>query len=484
MGTHTSTPHEPRRPHLHNPGILALPAPRLAPFLCLWTMHVWIFWFNTTPLRHGIDIPWLIGVYGVMTVVLVAVALVWRNRSATHETGKYDMPMTACMCLCTVSVAVSSLAGHPSVAWGVGNTVAAGICMSWGYLRWATVYADLGIRDAIACLFLSYVVGSAVKVGLDYLPNLLTACAATAMPAISTWALHRIARDPYIEHDAATSSCRRRGKTLYQPGTYSSLIPIAVCVAVFCIARNLISSWSGITNASFLALVDHSVEIAFALMALVWIFVKDRSLDFPQLWRFVYLSMMTSLVCAALGGWLFSGLALCLRQTTTSLIIMLLWLLLCDVAHHCDRHPYVVVGLGWSLYVGANYLSRVITHSFEASIADPVVLAALSWAIGVAAVFLLRPNNPDVQQIFSDLHKRVNPDEYASIDERCDSFAQAYALTERETEVLKLLAKGRSKSFIAETLYISENTVRGNARRLYAKLDVHSRNELQAKLGL
>ncbi|WP_294379871.1 LuxR C-terminal-related transcriptional regulator [uncultured Senegalimassilia sp.] len=38
--------------------------------------------------------------------------------------------------------------------------------------------------------------------------------------------------------------------------------------------------------------------------------------------------------------------------------------------------------------------------------------------------------------------------------------------------------KGRTKSYIAETLYLTENTVRSHAKRLYTKLDVHSKQEL------
>ena len=42
-----------------------------------------------------------------------------------------------------------------------------------------------------------------------------------------------------------------------------------------------------------------------------------------------------------------------------------------------------------------------------------------------------------------------------------------------------MLCRGRSKAYIAETLFITENTVKGHARRLYAKLNVHSKKELQ-----
>ncbi|MFQ8869257.1 MAG: helix-turn-helix transcriptional regulator, partial [Eggerthella lenta] len=36
----------------------------------------------------------------------------------------------------------------------------------------------------------------------------------------------------------------------------------------------------------------------------------------------------------------------------------------------------------------------------------------------------------------------------------------------------------RSKSYIAESLFISENTVRSHSKHIYAKLDVHSKQEI------
>ena len=47
---------------------------------------------------------------------------------------------------------------------------------------------------------------------------------------------------------------------------------------------------------------------------------------------------------------------------------------------------------------------------------------------------------------------------------------------------MKLLCKGRTKSYIAETLYLTENTVRSHAKHLYTKLEVHSKQELLSLL--
>jgi NarL family two-component system response regulator LiaR len=50
-------------------------------------------------------------------------------------------------------------------------------------------------------------------------------------------------------------------------------------------------------------------------------------------------------------------------------------------------------------------------------------------------------------------------------------------LTEREMEVLKLIAKGMSNSKIAEELVISENTVKGHVSNILSKLHLADRTE-------
>src|ERR1700730_1454112 len=53
----------------------------------------------------------------------------------------------------------------------------------------------------------------------------------------------------------------------------------------------------------------------------------------------------------------------------------------------------------------------------------------------------------------------------------------APALTGRELEVLKLVAKGMSNREIADGLFISENTVKNHVRNILEKLHLHSRME-------
>jgi DNA-binding NarL/FixJ family response regulator len=48
-------------------------------------------------------------------------------------------------------------------------------------------------------------------------------------------------------------------------------------------------------------------------------------------------------------------------------------------------------------------------------------------------------------------------------------------LTDREVEVLRLIARGRSNREVAERLFISAKTVARHVENLYAKIEVSSR---------
>ena len=69
--------------------------------------------------------------------------------------------------------------------------------------------------------------------------------------------------------------------------------------------------------------------------------------------------------------------------------------------------------------------------------------------------------------------------EFASMSRRTDDRQQVTAprLTDREMEVLKLVAKGMNNRDIAKQLFISENTVKNHVRNILEKLQLHSRME-------
>lgn len=60
----------------------------------------------------------------------------------------------------------------------------------------------------------------------------------------------------------------------------------------------------------------------------------------------------------------------------------------------------------------------------------------------------------------------------------CEQIAADCGLTAREAELLSLYAQGRDAAYIERTLYLSRNTVKSYGKALYAKLGVHSKQDL------
>ncbi|MEC4295440.1 helix-turn-helix transcriptional regulator [Adlercreutzia shanghongiae] len=61
---------------------------------------------------------------------------------------------------------------------------------------------------------------------------------------------------------------------------------------------------------------------------------------------------------------------------------------------------------------------------------------------------------------------------------RCQDLSAEYGLTDREAGILLLLAQGRDAAFISEHLFLSRNTVKSYQKSIYAKLGVHSKQEI------
>jgi DNA-binding NarL/FixJ family response regulator len=58
---------------------------------------------------------------------------------------------------------------------------------------------------------------------------------------------------------------------------------------------------------------------------------------------------------------------------------------------------------------------------------------------------------------------------------------EKYSLTNKEKEIIRLIIKGWTTDKIAEELHLSPNTVHSHLKKVFLKLDVHTRHALVAK---
>jgi len=81
-----------------------------------------------------------------------------------------------------------------------------------------------------------------------------------------------------------------------------------------------------------------------------------------------------------------------------------------------------------------------------------------------------------------ELHRDYEEETLARKTDRTRiSFADAYDLSERESEILFFLIKGHSLKQIGESLFISTGTVKNHVLKIYKKTGCHSRIELSTR---
>jgi len=168
-----------------------------------------------------------------------------------------------------------------------------------------------------------------------------------------------------------------------------------------------------------------------------------------------------------------------------------------------------------ALFVSIKRFSSIVAFGFGRGVA--FLGAGIGWALGLfaipswqdtpfelgfniflallvifAAIFLFTEKDYD-SMVSTASENELNLQEYASIvtsesnkksnQERpwmaaCIRVGASVQLTEREQQVLEQISLGRSQKFIAKKMTISHNTVRTHTGNLYAKLNIHSREEL------
>ena len=119
---------------------------------------------------------------------------------------------------------------------------------------------------------------------------------------------------------------------------------------------------------------------------------------------------------------------------------------------------------------------RHVVGAIEAGALGYLLKDSSSEAIGRGILELLDGGSPMSPAIARYVLKRLHPGEQTP-----EPDSEKPSLTEREREVLSYLVKGFTAPEVAGLLSITEHTVKTHIRRVYEKLEVHSRGEAVAE---
>lgn len=444
--------------------------------LGIWSLHAWIYWFNTHNTYLPIGITWQI-VYASVTFVSVVIAILHIGRrdvvpSLSHV--RSDILFALAMSASTIVVDAAEVLGLGS-GFSLVATLVGGAGLGWLYIRWGFFYSRISLRSAVACLFLSSLIAVAARMILGLIPGIPSCLFACTLPLIGALSLGQSLK---------RVKGLKKGRILFHRESMGSLWKAILVFFTFSLVNAFLGSMFSSGNESSLEMLPaRMIEAMLSIAVLVWIFWFKRRLGFANLWRIVFLFMAIALTFETFAPGQMMQTSVIVA--TTDVIVLFLWLSLSDISRHCDAHPYAVFGLGWCAYSLPLSVAPFAVQTLASVIDTQILVFSMLLAMSVVACFCLETRDRDTILIFDDLSDASPaPQEYSSIDERCEALGRQRGLTSREIEVMQLLCKGNSKAYIAEKLFVTENTTKGHVRHIYAKLNVHSKTELQSLIGL
>lgn len=210
----------------------------------------------------------------------------------------------------------------------------------------------------------------------------------------------------------------------------------------------------------------------------IWIF-RFKHTNVNELWPFLMLIIFSGLLCYSSFSAMNADFAASFLRATQKTLILFCWVFLASAIYQYRLPSVLFFGLGNFIFIQApNLLSHVASAFFlrpdaqMASAMDIGAIAIVGFVLIGAVVFVLMRRKPHEGSSSASISSE---NEYARA---VTLVAERYGLTPREEEVASYAVRGYTFSQIADTLFISADTVRSHSKSLYRKLGIHKKQEL------
>ncbi len=355
--------------------------------------------------------------------------------------------------------------------------VIASMAAGWLYVQWGEVYAQLTLPQATLYLCLSLAAADIAVIALSFLPPACTGVALVLFPLFGCWAFRRAVSNSVSHHTPRTVRLPR-----FSARTDSTwIISLAIYSFVWGIMQAL--PFGGMAEPTSVYHVVYRIAgavIVFIPIAQLYLLKSDFNL--LSIWYVITAATTASFLLVLVSNGALSSVALTLFAVANYLILAYWWIRIVDFAQRSDQPPYVLFSFGWALMLVFIALGEFLAKWI--GLLDNSMVMTVSLGVFLVVVYLttlFRPgtsgsrNASDPQVITGATGITASED---SVERLIDRASEDYRFTQRERQIIALLCHGRTLQFSADDLGISINTVRGHIKRIYAKLDVHSKEEM------
>lgn len=435
--------------------------------------------------------PFLVGACATAGALLVGSAL-WRvGFRPEADDGRWQRRFlvgTAGLgAVCAVGVVVISstaIANGPNV-WLLATILGVGAGCFTGYftLAWGSVVASFDMRDILLVLCAALCLQWALFVPVVLLAPAVKALLAGVLPLLSWGCLRSLRTGGGEEGAGGTFSPSLGGKEVDRGG---DVIP-RLSGALFCFAFTIEFVWTCNVVMTGEPLDERLFWLVYVCVLAATTLVMGVILGLMGRWRSYRMELFyrAAFALAVVGSvalplsyhHLFFSYAV--AYVAYALITATMWMLAWAVVFMrklaCRRVIGCVFGLQF-LALPCGFAAAKLMQWYAAAWVGADLLPYVGFAavvvLVVAYVFLLP------ERVLLLLSPRLLKLSHESLDDRCRDVARSFGLTERETEIFALLARGRDVGYIEKVLFISRNTVNTHRKNLYRKLGIHTQQEL------
>lgn len=454
--------------------------------ICLWDIPLSAS-ANATALQT--DPAWLLS--AVLTPFsCIVIALAGRSRELAEFRSLYAVGPT----LCAVGTVALIGCGYTEEWTRVACTLIAGIGTGCGpafmVVLWGCLFARVETSIVETVIPASFVATLLCALVFPTMPAPLAAIAVTALPLASGLLLV-----------LSRNGLRRQ---VIPAEDMTSFRPMAV--TPFTVARMMAAVFV-LYTLGCAAPAESPVELAtsaeayttvagmlFAVTLSVGIVLFAHRISVASLYRWITVPFVVGIVATPVDNELAAFIARVLMNAVFTGIEIITMLYFIRLSQRTRLSATFYVGLGAAASYGGVLVGYSMTSILQAGTHSPagetfdclIMLGAFS----LTSLLVPRrdatleskegtlPANDDAAAHDAQVVTTSYVDELDAVIEHRRAIGRAHGLSNRETEIFLMLAQGRSRPYIRDSLYLSKNTVATHIRHIYEKLDIHSRQEL------
>lgn len=413
----------------------------------------------------------------------------------------------------TLCVPLGGTDGNAPLAFLVAAAAATGAGSGLFNLYWGRVYASIGGPTTAAEISLAYLLAALPVPLMAFLPLPVTLLVACVLPIVSTILLLPELRrlDEAEQIRQAPPRARKWRLEILGLNRQTVMVKLVLSSLVFGVIVTLVRFMAGPEQAIYLGSFGSASLVAASLVgAGVTLFVLFFSKRFDMAFTYRPVLILMTLGCLAV-PFLDEQVAIAhfLALSGYETFKIMNWVILADLSYRFEIPSYRMFGFGLAavhLGVLAGSLLGTQLSDFFVSTPNASMASACAMVFAMIIVYTFTLTERDVAKMTRERgrHPYPNPADDAdgsdanvtadtnhaektsthelSFDEKVELLAEQHDVTGRNFEVMQLLAHGRTAARIEQELYMSRGTVNTHMRRLYQKLDIHSRQELLDKI--